>query len=174
MVIVAIIALIAIIAIVLIVRKNSSPSIDPEARHLGLYFLEYQFIPTFIGPFERGGHTDAMFLNIGNWEKLFKTTFKDQHKIEWKKLHVTKSMMNGKEYIVYTFPEPKEVPEAKYGVVVLNPSEHRASYYTMEYSFGGDWVMGSNGGGSHFNLGSLGANATLQSFMDRIVRIEER
>ena len=172
--VIAIIALVAILAIVLIVRKNSSSSLNPEARHLGLYFLEYTFIPRFIGPYERGGHSDAMFLNIQNWEKIFKTTFKDQHKVEWKKLHVAKSTMNGKEYIVYTFPEPKQIPEAKYGVVVLNPSEHKASYYTMEYSLGGDWVMGSSSGDMHFNMGSLGANASLQTFMDEIVKIEAR
>ena len=105
--------------------------------------------------------------------KIFKTTFKDQHKVEWKKLHVAKSTMNGKEYIVYTFPEPKQIPEAKYGVVVLNPSEQKASYYTMEYSMGGDWVMGSSSGDMHFNMGSLGSDASLQAFMDRIVKIVE-
>ncbi len=171
--VIAIIALIAIIAIVLLLKK-SSPSLDPKERHLGLYFLEYTFIPKFIGPYERGGHTDAMFMNIANWEKIFKSTFKDQHKVEWKKLHVVKSSMNGKDYIVYTFPEPRQMPEAKYGIVVLNPAEHKASYYTMEKSFGGDWVMGLNAGDTHLNLGSLGTDATLQTFMDKIVMNEER
>lgn len=122
MVIAAIIGLIVIIAIVLIARgKSSSPSMDPEARHLGLYFLEFTFIPTFLGPYERGGHTDAMFLNIGNWEKLFKTTFKDEHKIEWNKLHVAKSSLNGKEYIVYTFPEPNKFRRLNTGWSFLTP-----------------------------------------------------
>ena len=174
MVIAIIIAVIVIAAIIVLVSKKSSPSLDPETRHLGLYFLEYQFIPRFIGPYERGGHTDAMFLNIGNWEKIFKTTFKDEHKVEWKKLSVVKSELNGKEYILYTFPEPRQIPDAKYGVVVLNPSEHKASYYTMEYSLGGDWVMGSSHGDMHFNMGSLGKDATVQTFMDRIVRMEEK
>jgi|GEM_PF-4563320 len=176
MVIAAIIGLIVIIAIVLIARgKSSSPSMDPEARPLGLYFWEFTFIPTFLGPYERGGHTDAMFLNIGNWEKLFKTTFKDEHKIEWNKLHVAKSSLNGKEYIVYTFPEPKQIPEAKYGMVVLDPAKQNASYYTMECSFGGDWVLGSYAsGGTRFNLGSLGKNATIKEFTNRIVQMEER
>ena len=172
--VIAIIALIAILAIVFFVRKNNSSSLDPETRHLGLYFLEYTFIPSFIRSYERGGHTDAMFLNIGNWEKIFKTTFKDQHKVEWKKLHVVNSTMNGKEYIVYTFPEPRQIPEAKYGVVVLNPIEHKASYYTMEKSLGNDWIFGSSDGNSHFSMGSLGANATLKSFIDRIVEIEAK
>lgn len=173
MVIAIIIALIAIVAIIIAVTKKGGTALDPETRHQGLYFLEYTFIPTFIGPYERGGHTDAMFLNIGNWEKIFKTTFKDEHKVEWKKLHVAKSSMNGKEYIVYTFPEPKKIPEAKYGIVVLEPNEHKASYYTMESSFGGDWVLGSSGGDIHFNMGSLGSNATLQTFLDKVVKMHE-
>ena len=172
--VIAIIVLIALVAILLLARKKKSNSLDPKTRHLGLYFLEYSFIPTFIGPYERGGHSDAMFLNISNWEKIFKTTFKDQHKVEWNKLQVVNSTMNGKEYIVYTFPEPKQMPEAKYGVVVLDPSEHKASYYTMEKSIGGDWVFGSSTGDSHFNMGSLGADATLKSFIDRIVEIEAK
>lgn len=148
--------------------------LDPETRHLGLSFLEYKFVLTFIGPFERGGHDESMFVNIGNWEKIFKTVLKDQYKVEWNKFHVAKSEMNGKLYIVYTFPEPKEIPEAKYGVVVLDKVNLKASYYTMEYSLGGDWVFGVNTPEMHFNHGSLGQNASLQTFMNKIVEIENK
>lgn len=175
MVIAIIIGLIVIAAIVLIARGDKSSSMDPKTRHLGLYYLEFQYIPTFLGPYERGGHTDAMFLNIGNWEKIFKTMFKDQYKVEWSKLHVTKSSLNGKEYIVYTFPEPRQMPEAKYGMVVLDPVKQKASYYTMESSLGGDWVLGSYAsGGTRFNMGFLGKNATIKEFTNRIVQMEER
>ena len=57
--------------------------------------------------------------------------------------------------IVYQFPEPKEVPEALYGAVLLDTTTHRAEYYTLEYSYNDKWVYGSTSRGKHFNYGEV-------------------
>lgn len=57
--------------------------------------------------------------------------------------------------ILYQFPEPKEVPEALYGAVLLDMTTHKADYYTLEYSVNGKWVLGSTSRGKHSNYGEV-------------------
>ena len=57
--------------------------------------------------------------------------------------------------ILYQFPEPKEVPEALYGAVLLDTTTNHADYYTLEYSYNGKWVYGSTSRGKHFNYGEV-------------------
>lgn len=57
--------------------------------------------------------------------------------------------------IIYQFPEPKEVPEALYGAVLLDTTTNHADYYTLEYSYNGKWVYGSTSRGKHFNYGEV-------------------
>ena len=57
--------------------------------------------------------------------------------------------------ILYQFPEPKEVPEALYGAVLLDTTTHKADYYTLEYSYNGKWVLGSTSRGKHSNYGEV-------------------
>lgn len=57
--------------------------------------------------------------------------------------------------ILYQFPEPKEVPEALYGAVLLDTTTNHADYYTLEYSFNGKWVYGSTSRGRHANYGKV-------------------
>lgn len=57
--------------------------------------------------------------------------------------------------ILYQFPEPKEVPEALYGAVLLDTTTNHADYYTLEYSYNGKWVYGSTSRGKHLNYGEV-------------------
>lgn len=66
--------------------------------------------------------------------------------------------------IVYQFPEPKEVPEALYGAVLLDTTTNHADYYTLEYSFNGKWVYGSTSRGHHANYGEVDTSDLEQFF----------
>lgn len=57
--------------------------------------------------------------------------------------------------IVYQFPEPKFMPEARYGVVMLNTTTLAIDYYTMELSFDGQWAYCSCTTERHNNYGSF-------------------
>ena len=57
--------------------------------------------------------------------------------------------------IVYQFPEPKFVPEAKYGAVLLNTTTLAIDYYTMEQSFDGQWAYCGCTTKRHNNYGSF-------------------
>ena len=57
--------------------------------------------------------------------------------------------------IVYQFPEPKVVPEAKYGAVLMNTKTLEIDYYTLEMTYNGKWVYGSMTTERHSNYGEV-------------------
>lgn len=61
----------------------------------------------------------------------------------------------GYKLIVYQFPDPKFIPEAKYGAVMLNTTTLTIDYYTMELSFDGQWAYCSCTTERHYNYGSF-------------------
>ena len=56
---------------------------------------------------------------------------------------------------VYEFPEPREIPEARYGAVWIDTSTRQAEYYTLEYSLDNRWVLGSMTEKQHANYGNI-------------------
>ena len=74
--------------------------------------------------------------------------------------------------VLYIFPEPRQVPEAAFGAVLINTTNNNAKYYTLEYSFDGALVLGSMDQTTHRNYGNL-ENPDLTSFIDWVVaRVE--
>lgn len=71
--------------------------------------------------------------------------------------------------IVYQFPEPKVVPEAKYGVVLLNKITKRGSYYTLEMSHNNKWYYGGVANHYHKNYGEA-ESSDLEKFIEWIFR----
>ena len=51
--------------------------------------------------------------------------------------------------ILYTFPQPEEVPEALYGAVLLNHSTNNLKYFTLEASYEDKWAVCSKDTSRH-------------------------
>ena len=51
--------------------------------------------------------------------------------------------------ILYTFPQPEEVPEALYGAVLLNHSTNDLKYFTLEASYEDKWAVCSKDTSMH-------------------------
>ena len=51
--------------------------------------------------------------------------------------------------ILYTFPQPEEVPEALYGAVLLNQSTNDLKYFTLEASYEDKWAVCSKDTSMH-------------------------
>jgi hypothetical protein len=51
--------------------------------------------------------------------------------------------------ILYTFPQPEEVPEALYGAVLLNQSTNDSKYFTLEASYEDKWAVCSKDTSMH-------------------------
>lgn len=69
--------------------------------------------------------------------------------------------------IVYQFPEPKVVPEAKYGAVLMNTNTLEIDYYTLEKTFNDKWVYGSMTSEQHRNYGEVDTD-DLEKFIEWI------
>ena len=54
--------------------------------------------------------------------------------------------------ILYTFPQPEDVPEALYGAVLLNHSANDLKYFTLEASYEGKWAVCSKDTSRHLRL----------------------
>lgn len=75
--------------------------------------------------------------------------------------------------LLYQFPEPKEVPEAIYGAVLLDMKTNHADYYTLEYSYNDKWVFGATSRGKHANYGEVDT-PDLEQFVAWIFSSEKR
>jgi hypothetical protein len=128
---------------------------DNEDRHQNLYFLEFKFIPALVENISNGKMPVEVLLDIEWW----KTVQDDDFSLDWDNLTVqVKNIDKCIEMYLYHFPEPMDIPEAKYGAVVVNTETNKAVYYTLEYSFGGSWLLCSVDEGSHCNYGEIESN----------------
>ena len=73
--------------------------------------------------------------------------------------------------ILYTFPQPEEVPEALYGAVLLNHSTNDLKYFTLEASYEDKWAVCSRDTSMHSCLDfwdSADKDKFIQWVMDRL------
>lgn len=51
--------------------------------------------------------------------------------------------------VLYTFPQPEDVPEAIYGAVLLNQATNEIKYFTLEASYEDKWAVCSRDTSMH-------------------------
>ncbi len=141
---------------------------DASARRQSVYYPEYGWLAEMVDAVRDGklapeALSDEAWLKQGflHWCEPSMIKIWDEFKI----IRVDK--YGDYKLIVYRFPEPKAVPEAVYGAVLLNVSTKEAVYYTLEYSYNGKWVLGATDNGKHANYGEAETN-DLEKFIDWI------
>ena len=75
--------------------------------------------------------------------------------------------------ILYTFPQPEEMPEALYGAVLLNHYTNDLKYFTLEASYQDKWAVCSKDTSRHSCLDfwdSADKDKFIQWVMDRLHR----
>lgn len=113
------------------------------------YELQYIFIPRVVDAVN-GGELDASLLyKVEDWSIWDEYTCEKGCDVE------VLDVDNDYKLILYTFPEPNEIPEALYGAVLLNGGTNKAEYYTLEYGWEGAWIIGSKTLERHRNYGDL-------------------
>ncbi|MBR4056219.1 MAG: hypothetical protein IKC78_08135 [Alistipes sp.] len=125
-----------------------------------IYYPVYYLLPDLFSYVSKG-ETPIEALMDEDWIRLtinsrLERAYSANRFSDWDSFKINR-VDNFGEYklIVYQFPEPKFVPEARYGVVMLNTTTLAIDYYTMEMSFNGQWEYCSCTTERHNNYGSF-------------------
>lgn len=121
-----------------------------------IYYSEYRVF-SFLFENVSSGKTPIEALTDEYW---IRSTIKEYYSAnrfsDWDSFKINRvDNFGGYKLIVYQFPDPKFIPEAKYGAVMLNTTTLTIDYYTMELSFDGQWAYCSCTTERHYNYGSF-------------------
>lgn len=134
-------------------------------RHEFRYELQYHLIPSFLTGVSSGKIGAADLVETGDWDALLKRVYNKDFFFEWDRLVCDRFMFNDNyEAVLYIFPSPQQVPDAAYGIVVIDTRTRYAVYYTLEMSFGDAWVVGVTDGMKRYNIGAM-ENCSLEDFV---------
>lgn len=144
-------------------------NISDDHRHSCRYFIQYKFIPDMVDMVSKGDLTINVLFDVERWKNFVTSKMKEDFIFEWDELLCRGIKVDDDHVIVlYIFPKPRQVPEAAFAAAVVNTSNHNAQYYTLEYSFDNQWVLGGMNADQHLNFGCL-PNPGIDSFIDWVV-----
>ena len=140
-------------------------ALTEEKRHSDRYFLQYRFIPDLVDDVSKGEISVDDLMDKDWWECSIQLFNDMNFTFEWEELRCEKMKVNDNyEMVVYTFPVPKQTPDAAYGAVLINTANNDATYFTLEYTFGNRWMLCSTKQGTHRNYGTV-ENQGLEAFV---------
>lgn len=140
-----------------------------NTQHANRYFFEYRFIPDLVAEVKKEKLPVEVLVSVDGW-KPFLAENVDGFSFDWDQFRCDYCTVGENDLlVVYKFPNPIQVPEAIYGAVLVNMNTKDARYYTLEYSFDGDWVLGSMDTERHANYGVL-ENPTFENFIAWVVK----
>lgn len=132
---------------------------DPqELRRGDIYEPEFRWMPDVLFKAISEGTLDPAALTNEDWirKNIQKNAAISYVAQEWDSFKINRVDNYGDyKLIVYQFPEPKVVPEAKYGAVLMNTKTLAIDYYTLEMTYNGKWVYGSMSTECHNNYGEV-------------------
>ena len=144
-----------------------------QKRHSDSYYFEYHFIPMMVEGVKQGELAPETLLETENWQKFIKEQIDPDFAFDWNELHCQGTMLNPSTAMaLYIFPEPKEMPLAAFGAVIVDIETNSATYYTLEKSVENSWVLGSMSSESHRNFGSVDS-ADLEKFIEWVFEQED-
>lgn len=144
---------------------------DPqELRRGDIYEPEFRWMHDVLFKAVSEGTLDPAALTDEDWirKNIQKNAAISYVAQEWDSFKINRVDNYGDyKLIVYQFPEPKVVPEAKYGAVLMNTQTLAIDYYTLEMTYNGKWVYGSMSTECHNNYGEVDT-ADLEKFIEWI------
>ena len=143
-----------------------------------IYYPVYYLLPDLFSYVSKG-ETPIEALMDEDWIRLtinsrLERAYSANRFSDWDSFKINRvENFGGYKLIVYQFPDPKFVPEAKYGVVMLNTTTLTIDYYTMELSFDGQWAYCSCTTERHYNYGSFDSGE-LDDFLKWVLEDKEQ
>ena len=103
--------------------------------------LTNQFIPFLIQSF-RGDQ--FLFGDFEKWRKILAEEKITEFDFDWNELKYEVVLpSSSKEMILYTFPEIREIGDAKYGAVLFDFDKHRISYAVLKKGENNGFILSS-------------------------------
>ena len=125
--------------------------ITPELQHEIRYTVQQFFIPEMVECVKDDYLPFISLFPSAQWY----TNLRKEYAVEdlkaakvwesFEKIEIDEDNM----IILYTFPQPEDVPEALYGAVLLNHSANALKYFTLEVSYEGKWAVCSKDTSKH-------------------------
>lgn len=116
--------------------------ITPELQHEIRYHVQQYFIPGMVECVKDGYLPFIALFPSAQWYSnlMIEYDLEDLKEAKvwesFEKIDVDQDRM----IILYTFPQPEEVPEALYGAVLVDHSSGDVKYFTLEASFEDRWA----------------------------------
>lgn len=114
---------------------------DDEKIHKGRCFLEYRYIPHIVYFIYVGKIRFRELFEVEQWKRHIAYCRPDLY-FEWERLSILQLPICGDcRIVIYKFPKPNRLPQAKYGAVVYDKQLGHINYYTLEYCKEDRWII---------------------------------
>lgn len=133
------------------------------------HYLQYRFILNLAEGITQGVFTIDDLTDLENWERYLSRFCNTKHfefdEILYFNIDVNKRFV----MILYIFPKPRYVMEARYGAVVVNKKTHKTKYYTYEYEGENSWSIVEHHRYNTYKI-SVIKSCELKDFAKRILK----
>ena len=125
--------------------------ISAERRHDIRYHVQQYFIPEMVECVMDGYLPFIALFPSAQWLSNLRMDYELEDlkaaKVweSFEKIQVDEDTM----IVLYTFPQPEDVPEAIYGAVLLNQATNEIKYFTLEASYEDKWAVCSRDTSMH-------------------------
>ena len=160
----------------------------PLENELDRYALAFMLVPLLIETYNEAIHDggvspgrEDLFWDTTIWKRIAGTMNYTRTDFDWNEISFQKHQIGQKLCVAITFPKPLKVPQAKYGLVVIDKEAH---YFTLEkaskvssndhWKIEEDenyWVLGGVNNRKHINYGFLEGDFTISQFIERALEI---
>lgn len=138
--------------------------LSAEERHACLSAVQFRLIPYVVSSVNKGKLDVMELLDTKKWEIFLKSALNIDYSFKSGDFRCQLCRINDNyDAVVYMFPKPLQMPEAAYGIVLIDNRTKFASYYTLEMSINDMWVIGAPDISGHLNYGTL-ENPDFESF----------
>ena len=135
------------------VTFNNTDTMTEEKRHDVRYHTQQYFIPEMVDDVKYDILPLGSLYPSDEWcddlsfecDLEFDELEKEEVWEDFEKIELDEGNM----ILLYTFPQPEDAPEARYGAVLVNQSVNDLTYYTLELSYGDKWAVCSRDTSMH-------------------------
>lgn len=158
-------------------KSDPVPAPEPEERvdykavHDEMYYVEYKLVPHFVEMFNKEPEkAEKIIISIYENLMTLQNHLRRVHPFYFGKVSCEIcGDLNNESLSIIEFPKPFDMPLAKYGAIYFNVPKKVCSYWTLEFSLNGKYILGSKTVEGHANYGQK-PNISKEEFIQEVCR----